>query len=161
MSLEDKIVWTWLLKADKQTCGGSGTKSSPTKWRFLRGCTRQEYYLLWGRVRLAWPCLGPAICTALLPLKCTPLPLPCVVVVHSCLRQALIRHEWGASLADMELHSKSSHVAWGQNCAGLAPQSRQTSLRRVRNKILPHKSQLVFIGISQTLPIGYLCITSF
>ena len=34
-----------------------------------------------------------------------------LVVVHSCLRQVLIRHEWGASLADVGLHSKSSHVA--------------------------------------------------
>ena len=34
----------------------------------------------------------------------------CVVVVHSCLCQVLIRHEWGASLADVGLHSKFSHV---------------------------------------------------
>ena len=61
-----------------------------------------------------------------------------VVVVHSCLCQALIKHKWSASLADVGLHSKSSHVAWEQNCVGLAPQSGQTSLRVVRNKILPH-----------------------
>ena len=64
----------------------------------------------------------------------------CVVVVHSCLCQALIRHEWGASLADVGLHSKSSHVAWEQNRAGLAPQSGQTSLRVIMKKILPHNN---------------------
>ena len=62
----------------------------------------------------------------------------CVVVV--CLYQALIRHEWGASLADVGLHSKSSHVACEQNRVGLAPQSGQISLRVARNKFLPHNN---------------------
>ena len=62
--------------------------------------------------------------------------------VHSCLCQTLIRHEWGASFANVELHSKSSHIAWEQNRAGLAPQSGQTSLRVAMNKILPHKRHL-------------------
>ena len=64
----------------------------------------------------------------------------CVVVVHSCLCQTLIRQEWGASLANMGLHSKFSHVTWEQNHEGLTPQSGQTSLRVARNKILPHKN---------------------
>ena len=46
--------------------------------------------------------------TPLMLYKC--LAQACVVVVHSCLCQALIKHEWDTFLADVGLHSKSSHV---------------------------------------------------
>ena len=72
-----------------------------------------------------------------------------LVVVHSCLCQALIKHEWGVSLADVGLHSKSSYVAWGQNLAGLAPQRGQTSLRVAKNKFLPHKKALLRDSVHQ------------
>ena len=62
-----------------------------------------------------------------------------VVVVHSCFYQAFIKHEWGASLADVGLHSKSSYTwYWEQNRMGLTFQIGQTSLRMVKKKILPN-----------------------
>ena len=140
MSLENKTMRAWLPKADKQACGWPGTKSSPTKRHFWGQCPSKVLSAL-GSLRFD-PCVGSLwhIYTVLLPLCRARLYhyYTCVVVVHSCLCQALIRHEWGASLADVRLHSKSSHVAWGQNHAGLSPQSGQTSLRVARNKILPH-----------------------
>ena len=65
--------------------------------RILFLATRKLVCSLWG-AKPAWFCF--------------------VVVVHLCLCQALIRHEWSASLPDVGLHSNSSHVAWEQNCAG-------------------------------------------
>ena len=58
-----------------------------------------------------------------------------VVVVHHAFAQGLIRHAWGAFLADVGQNPKASqklvepeeetHVAWEQNRVGLAPQSGQ------------------------------------
>ena len=164
MLLENKTVRAWLPKADKQACEWPGTKSSPIKRRFWGTVPIKSIVRFGKRVGLAWPCSTPYdTCTVLLPMKGTPLPLLhmcssgtlmlvpstyCVVVVHSCLYRALIKHEWGASLADVGLHSKSSHVAWEQNRAGLAPQSGHTSLRVARNKILPHIYIYIYIYIT-------------
>ena len=55
----------------------------------------------------------------------------CVVVVHSCLCQALIKHEWGAFLANVgQVRSKlsTSHTRhWKQSLAGLALPRGQTT----------------------------------
>ena len=55
----------------------------------------------------------------------------CVVVVHSCLCQALIKHEWGAFLANVgQVRSKlsTSHTRhWKQSLAGLALPRGQTA----------------------------------
>ena len=60
-----------------------------------------------------------------------------VVVVHSCLRQALIKHEWGAFLADVGLHPESSHTChWEQNSAGLTPQSGQTACAGITPQLI-------------------------
>ena len=157
---ENKTVWAWLPKADKQACGWPGTKSSPTKRRFwgyvpIKSIVRFWVGWDWLRyvpdLRLAWLCYPQG---ALLYHYYI-----CVVVVHSCLCQALIRHEWGASLADVGLHSKSPHVTWEQNCAGLAPQSEQTSLRVAKNKILPHSRELAKLGKNRViLPIWILVL---
>ena len=114
--LKNKTMWAWLPKADKQLVW----EITPQKGAF-EGSAHQEYCSLWGGVGLAWPCPGPDTCMVLLPLCRARLYhyYTCVVVVHSCLRHALIRHEWGASLADVGLHSKSSHVACRTKLCGL------------------------------------------
>ena len=73
----------------------------------------------------------------------------CVVVVHHAFAQELIRHAWGAFLADVGQNPKTSQkwvepeeetrVGWEQNCAGLAPQSGQIAY--ARNP--PHKKALL------------------
>ena len=90
----------------------------------------QEYCPLWGEVELAWPCPGPDTRTVLLPLcrACLYHYYTCVVVLHSCLCQALIKHEWGASLVDVRLHSKSSHVACRTKPCRLGSPKRTNSL---------------------------------
>ena len=117
LGIRNKTVWAWLPKSDKQACGWSGTKSSPTKRRFLRAMPIK------GIVRFWWQSLRHVRSHGFV----TPKGMPpyyrqhalavfetCsrtrVVVVHSCLCQALIKHKWDASFADMGLHSKSSHT---------------------------------------------------
>ena len=135
-----------------QTWGGNSCRlrtkpcglGSPKRTKSLRGKSPTKRRL-WGivpissivrfgaRMGLTWPCpTSHDTHTVLLPTPKCKARLYHVVVVHSCLLQGLIRHEWDASLANVGQNPKASqkwvepeeetHIALEQNLAGLAPQ---------------------------------------